>query len=81
MKTAAALFTASLASASLASPSSEIAPVLDRFEARGFSGTVLVAVDGEIVFQSAVGLRDRERGIANTLDTRFELMSITKLFV
>ena len=81
MKSAAALFVASLASASPASPSSEIASVLEGFEARGFSGVVLVAADGEIVFQSAVGLRDRERGLANTLDTRFELMSITKLFV
>jgi CubicO group peptidase (beta-lactamase class C family) len=44
-----------------------------------FSGAVLIAKDGEPVLQRAYGMADRERGIANTLETRFNLGSMNKM--
>ena len=49
-------------------------------KADAFSGTVLAAKDGKILFQKAYGLADREWNVANTLDTKFRLGSITKQF-
>ena len=45
-----------------------------------FSGTALVAKDGEALFAGAYGQADRERGIANTLETRFRIGSMNKMF-
>lgn len=45
-----------------------------------FSGAVLLAHHGEIVFAHAYGLADREKRIANTLDTRFRIGSMNKMF-
>jgi D-alanyl-D-alanine carboxypeptidase len=45
-----------------------------------FSGTVLVAKDGKAVFAEAYGLADREKKIPNTLDTRFRIGSMNKMF-
>ncbi len=45
-----------------------------------FSGDVLVAKNGNTIFEQAYGLADRERKIRNTLDTRFRLGSINKVF-
>jgi CubicO group peptidase (beta-lactamase class C family) len=45
-----------------------------------FSGAVLVAKDGAVRFSRAYGLADRERGIANTLRTRFRIGSMNKMF-
>ncbi|MFZ0590465.1 MAG: serine hydrolase domain-containing protein [Bryobacteraceae bacterium] len=45
-----------------------------------FSGDVLVARSGKIAFQKAYGLADREKHIANTLDTRFRIGSMNKMF-
>lgn len=44
-----------------------------------FSGVVLLARHGEPFFQRAYGLADRASGRANTVDTRFDIGSITKL--
>ena len=44
-----------------------------------FSGTVLLARQGRIV-ERAVGMADRDAGIANTTETRFKLMSVSKTF-
>src|SRR5688572_7197134 len=47
---------------------------LARATAEGrFSGTALIAKDGRVVFQNAYGMADRERSVANTLETRFNL--------
>jgi CubicO group peptidase (beta-lactamase class C family) len=54
---------------------------LERDAADGkFSGTVLVAKDGRTVFAGAYGLADREHGVANTLDTKFRIASMNKMF-
>jgi len=45
-----------------------------------FSGAVLVAKDGVPVFAEAYGFADRERKLANTVDTRFRLGSMNKMF-
>lgn len=46
----------------------------------GFDGVVLVARGGEIIFEKAYGLANREWNVANTVDTTFNLASVTKLF-
>jgi D-alanyl-D-alanine carboxypeptidase len=45
-----------------------------------FAGAVLVASGGKPVFEQAYGLADRERGIANTVNTRFRIGSMNKMF-
>lgn len=45
-----------------------------------FSGAILVARDGGVVFEGAYGRADRESGIRVGLDTRFRLASVTKIF-
>lgn len=45
-----------------------------------FSGAVLVARDGKVIFQKASGLADRERNKANTIDTLFRIGSMNKMF-
>jgi CubicO group peptidase (beta-lactamase class C family) len=54
---------------------------LDAFLAdQNFSGTVLVRKATATVFESATGLATQRWGIPNTIDTRFDSASITKLF-
>jgi CubicO group peptidase (beta-lactamase class C family) len=45
-----------------------------------FAGAVLLAKDGRVLFDGAYGLADREKRIANTLDTRFRIGSMNKMF-
>jgi CubicO group peptidase (beta-lactamase class C family) len=45
-----------------------------------FSGAVLVAKDGEVLFRKAYGLADREREIPNMVQTRFRIGSMNKMF-
>jgi CubicO group peptidase (beta-lactamase class C family) len=45
-----------------------------------FSGNVLVAQNEKIIFQRSVGNADYEKKTPNTVDTKFQLGSITKLF-
>ncbi len=49
-------------------------------DAEVFSGVVVIARDGKPVFSQAYGYADRDRKIANTLDTPFLLGSMNKLF-
>ncbi|MDY6925103.1 MAG: serine hydrolase [Pseudomonadota bacterium] len=49
-------------------------------EADEFSGSVLVARDGEILFDRGYGLANREWNIPNDGDTKFRLGSVTKQF-
>lgn len=64
------------------------AQALDRLDAyiRGveaagqFSGVVLVAHDGEVVFERAYGVRDENAGDPLQVDTRFDLASAGKMF-
>ncbi|MBI3478730.1 MAG: beta-lactamase family protein [Acidobacteria bacterium] len=45
-----------------------------------FSGAALLAKDGKIIWQKAYGLANREAQVANTVDTRFRLGSMNKMF-
>jgi D-alanyl-D-alanine carboxypeptidase len=55
--------------------------LLDSLAAAGrFAGVVVLALDTARVFERAFGMADRERGIANALDTRFNIGSINKTF-
>jgi CubicO group peptidase (beta-lactamase class C family) len=45
-----------------------------------FSGVVLLARNGRVLFSRAYGLADRDREIPNTLQTRFRVGSMNKMF-
>jgi CubicO group peptidase (beta-lactamase class C family) len=45
-----------------------------------FSGTVLVTKNGSVLLKKAYGLADCEWNIKNTVDTKFQLASVTKQF-
>src|SRR6187402_1398933 len=54
---------------------------LDAFlDENDFTGVVLVKEGNRTVFESATGLATRRWGIPNTMETRFDTASITKLF-
>ncbi len=59
----------------------EIDSLVRTFEARErFSGVVLVARNGEVLFRKACGLANREWEVPNTVDTKFRIGSLTKQF-
>lgn len=45
-----------------------------------FSGVVIVASKGQIVYERAAGVANREHGIPMTLDTKLQIASATKLY-
>ncbi|NQX81969.1 MAG: serine hydrolase [Flavobacteriaceae bacterium] len=45
-----------------------------------FSGTVLVAKNGEVIFEEAYGEEDRENEVPSTIDTKYGIGSVTKQF-
>ncbi len=47
---------------------------------KDFSGTVLLARGGRVQFAESYGLADRANGRPNTVDTKFNLASIPKMF-
>jgi CubicO group peptidase (beta-lactamase class C family) len=54
---------------------------LDNAASNGkFSGVWLWAKDGKVITSGARGKADREKGIDNTLDTRFRIGSMNKMF-
>ena len=48
--------------------------------AHDFTGGVLVAKKGKIIYQEAFGMANREWNMPNTIDTRFPIASLTKQF-
>ncbi len=51
-----------------------------RHKVNGFSGNVLFAIDGNIVYENAFGYSDRKKKKENKLDTKFQVASVTKPF-
>nr|WP_294858411.1 serine hydrolase [uncultured Fluviicola sp.] len=49
-------------------------------EVNHFSGTVLVTQNGSVLLKKAYGLADYEWDVKNTVDTKFQLASVTKQF-
>jgi D-alanyl-D-alanine carboxypeptidase len=45
-----------------------------------FAGAVMVAKDGKVIFKGAYGMADREKKIPNTLETKFRIGSMNKMF-
>jgi CubicO group peptidase (beta-lactamase class C family) len=46
-----------------------------------FSGTILVAQEEEIVFEKAYCFASRQLNVPNTLETKFHIASVTKMFI
>ena len=53
---------------------------LTRLSGLGFSGSVLVEHDGELLLAKGYGMADRERGVPSTTETVMSMGSITKHF-
>jgi len=49
-------------------------------ESNVFSGAILLAKNGRVIFQKAHGLADREDNVLNKKETRFNLASLNKMF-
>ena len=75
-----------------AAPASDVAPtaddelvaeagrIIEEHVAKGlFSGVVVLAHDGKPLLVRAEGLADRERGLANAPETRFDIASLGKM--
>ena len=45
------------------------------------SGAVLVSQDGGVLFEQAYGFASKQLSVPNTLDTRFHIASMTKMFI
>jgi D-alanyl-D-alanine carboxypeptidase len=45
-----------------------------------FAGSVVLAKDGKTIFAAAYGMADREKKVLNTLDTKFRIGSMNKMF-
>ncbi len=59
----------------------ELGAFLDRLaEAEAFSGTALLARNGEVVFEAARGIADRNHGVPMRLDSKLNLGSMDKMF-
>lgn len=70
-----------LASCQPSSPEAGIQAYLDQTAENGFfSGVVLIAHEGEPILEVAYGLADRNFGQPNTIETKFNLGSMNKMF-
>lgn len=63
----------------------EIVKQLDSFltklaEADVFSGSVLLAKDGRVIYKGAYGSANKDFGVPNRIDTKFNLGSMNKMF-
>lgn len=54
--------------------------LLTRYAMYGFSGTVLIVKNNQVLISKGYGLADVERGKANTVNTLFDVGSIAKTF-
>lgn len=52
----------------------------EQVKADQFSGAVLVAKDGETIFERAAGAANKDKQIPNTMETKFNLGSANKMF-
>jgi CubicO group peptidase (beta-lactamase class C family) len=50
------------------------------FKIKDFNGTVLVMQKGKTIYKKAFGLADREWNVANTVNTKYRIGSVTKQF-
>jgi CubicO group peptidase (beta-lactamase class C family) len=64
----------------IAPEAQSIDALLTERASRGFSGVVLVEKNGASLFEKAYGLANRGHTVANTIDTRFHVASVAKMF-
>ncbi|MCC6244268.1 MAG: beta-lactamase family protein, partial [Gemmatimonadaceae bacterium] len=65
-----------------ATPRMTFATLLQQYaSAQGFSGVVLIRRGDATVFEGAIGLAERAFNVPNTVETKFEIASISKSFV
>lgn len=57
-----------------------ISEIIDEKIKSGFNGTVIVAQKGVVIYEKAVGFATFEDTIRNTIDTKFQLASLSKTF-
>jgi CubicO group peptidase (beta-lactamase class C family) len=61
---------------------SRLGSLLDGLERDlGFSGAVVVAKEGETIFEHAYGFASRQLNVPNTTETRFHIASLTKMVI
>ncbi len=61
--------------------SKEIDYLLSTYEkANQFSGSVLIAKKGKVIFEKSYGYRDAEKGEKNTNESKYKIFSTTKMF-
>lgn len=78
---AATLIAAFLSGCGIPEPISEIDKYLEELNSEErFSGAVLIAKDGEPIFQEAYGIANRNYDVPNQIDTKFNLGSMNKMF-
>jgi len=53
---------------------------MEKLAAGGFSGVVVIDIGGKQILSKGYGFSDKERGVYNTLDTVFDIGSISKQF-
>jgi len=59
----------------------ELDALMSTYEEAGtFSGAVLVAEAGEVIYERAIGYANHDWGISNATDTRFRIASLAKIF-
>lgn len=59
-----------------------LAQIFDQAETdQSFSGAALVAQAGEIIFEKAYGFASRQLKAPNTIETKFHIASMTKMFI
>lgn len=58
----------------------EIDELVDRYHRYGFHGNVLVAMENRVIYQRSVGNADFKTGQALTMETPFQLASVSKQF-
>jgi len=46
-----------------------------------FSGAILVSQDGEVLFEKALGFASSQLNVPNSLETKFHIASVTKMFI
>jgi len=62
--------------------SNELARTLEQIESEHrLSGALLVSQDGAVLYEKAYGFASRQLNVPNTLDTKFHIASVTKMFI
>ncbi|WP_018758028.1 serine hydrolase domain-containing protein [Paenibacillus terrigena] len=60
----------------------ELDALIDKYDKENYlSGAILIAKDGKILFEKAYGKASIQLDVPNTVDTKFHIASVTKMFI